>query len=80
VRVKDGVRISYSLNGARGNTCMESFNSHFKKENSSIFWEKRDLLGVVEAVESRMYYYNDIRRHASLNNISPRNYLKEHGY
>jgi len=32
LRIKDKVRVSYSLNGARGNTAMESFNGHFKAE------------------------------------------------
>ena len=80
LRVKNKARVSFSLNGARGNTCMESFNSHFKEENASRFWEKKDLLGLIQAVESAMYYYNDIRRHASLDNISPMEYLKQHGF
>jgi len=80
LRLKDGVRISYTLNGCKGNTFMESFNSHFKNENASVLWEKRTLLEVVQAVESRMHYYNDIRRHAALGNISPRSFLKKHGY
>jgi len=80
VRLRDQVRVSYSLNGARGNTEMESFNSHFKGENSSIFWEQRDLAGVIRVVERRLLYYNDIRRHASLGNISPTQFLKKHGF
>jgi putative transposase len=80
LRIRDKVRVSYTLDGARGNTEMESFNSHFKGENSSILWEQKDLASVVRVVESRMLYYNDIRRHASLGNIAPARYLKEHGY
>jgi putative transposase len=79
LRLRDGVRVSYSLDGARGNTAMESFNGHFKEENAAILWEQRDLISVIRVVESRMLYYNDIRRHASLGNISPLVFLKKHG-
>jgi putative transposase len=77
--LRDQVRVSYSLNGARGNTAMESFNGHFKTENRSILWEQKDLKGVIKVVESRLWYYNDIRRHASLDNIAPARFLKNIG-
>ena len=80
LRVKDRVRVSYSLNGARGNTAMESFNGHFKAENGSRLWDQRNLAGVVRVVESAMSYYNDIRRHASLDNMAPATFLKEIGF
>jgi len=79
LRIKDRVRVSYSLNGARGNTAMESFNGHFKAENGSRLWDQRNLAGVVKVVESAMHYYNDIRRHASLDNTAPAVFLKEIG-
>jgi len=77
--LRDKVRVSYTLNGARGNTAMESFHGHFKEENHSILWEQRDLKGVIKVVENRMWYYNDIRRHASLDNWAPSRYLKKLG-
>ena len=43
LRLKDRVRVSYSLNGARGNTAMESFHGHFKAENGSRLWDQRNL-------------------------------------
>lgn len=79
VCVQSGARVSYSLNGARGNTAMESFNGHFKGENESIFWEQKDIKGVIKVVETRMRYYNDIRRHESLGQISPESFLIKHG-
>jgi len=79
MRIKDRVRVSYSLNGARGNPAMESFNGHFKAENRSRLWDQREMLGVVKVVESAMCYYNDIRRHASLDNMAPAVFLKEIG-
>jgi len=80
LRIRDKVRVSYSLDGARGNTAMESFNGHFKAESSAILWEQRSLTGVIKVVESRMAYYNDIRRHASLENVAPLVYLQKHGF
>lgn len=41
LRVENGVRISYSLDGAKQNTEMESFNSHFKGETASRLWEQK---------------------------------------
>ena len=79
LRIKDKVRVSYSLNGARGNTAMESFNGHFKAEWGSRLWDQKDLAGVIRVVESAMPYYNDIRRHASLDNMAPTIFLKEIG-
>jgi putative transposase len=80
VRLLDQARVSYALNGAQDNTEMESFNSHFKAENASILWEQRDLAGVIRVVERRMLYYNDIRRHASVGNVSPAQFLRKHGF
>jgi len=79
VCVQSGARVSYSLNGARGNTAMESFNGHFKGENESIFWEQKNIKGIIRVVETRMRYYNAVRRHESLGQISPEEFLKKHG-
>jgi putative transposase len=80
LRLRDRLRLSYSLNGARGNTQMESFNGHFKEENASIFWEQKNFDGIHRVVQSRMTYYNDIRRHASLGNVAPVAFLRKHGF
>lgn len=79
VRVQAGARVSFSLNGARGNTAMESFNGHFKGENESILWEQKNTKSVIRVVEVRMRYYNDPRRHESLGQISPESFLITHG-
>jgi len=79
LRLQDKARVSYSLNGAKGNTAMESFNGHFKAENDSVLWDQKDMTGVIRVVETRMKYYNDIRRHASLDNVSPVDYLAKLG-
>ena len=80
LRLRDHLRLSYSLEGARQNTHIESFNGHFKEENASIIWEQKDLIGVKRVVRSRIGYYNKSRRHASLGNISPVAFLKKHGF
>lgn len=78
--VQSSVRVSYALNGARGNTAMESFNGHFKGENGSILWEQKNIKGVIRVVETRMRYYDDVRRHESLGQISPEDFLIKHGH
>lgn len=79
LRIENGVRISYSLDGAKQNTAMESFNSHFKAETASRLWEQRDMEGVARVVQSQMGYYNEIRRHSSLGDIPPIEFLKKNG-
>jgi transposase InsO family protein len=59
---------------------MESFNGHFNAENSSRLWDQRDLAGVIRVVQSGLLYYSDIRRHASLGNASPADFLRQHGF
>lgn len=75
----DGIRVSYSLTGAKGNVHMESFNGRFKEENHLLFWEQEDLNALTKVVAQRMTYYNQVRRHSSLGNRSPITYLKEKG-
>lgn len=77
--IKDGIRVSYSLTGAKGNVHMESFNGRFKEENRLLFWEQKDLNALKKVVDERMGYYNRVRRHSGLGNRSPITYLKERG-
>ncbi len=79
ILVKDGAKLSFSENGAKGNTKMESFNGKFKGENHSIFYDCKDLTDLGKSVAQRIRYYNVHRRHSSLGNISPMNYLKKIG-
>ncbi len=55
--VKDRARVSYSINGARGNTEMESFNSRFKTENRSLLFDTQTLKELELMVGERMGYY-----------------------
>lgn len=80
VVVKAAVRVSYSENGAKGNVHMESFNGRFKEENRLIFWEQEDFRSLQDIVAERIQYYNYDRRHSSLGNKSPMNYLNQKGF
>jgi len=77
--VRDKVRVSYSETGAKGNVHMEGFNSRFKTENRLLFWEQEDLASLEGVVGQRIRYYNHVRRHSVLPNMSPIRYLKEKG-
>jgi transposase InsO family protein len=73
--IHDRVRVSYALGGAKDNTAMESFNSRFKNENRSLLLEAEDLEELVRIVDDRICYHNRERRHSTLGNMSPRDYL-----
>ena len=73
--VRDQVKVSYALRGARDNTEMESFNSRFKNENRSLLLEAEDLDDLIHVVDDRIRYYNRERRHSTLGNRSPSDYL-----
>lgn len=75
VMVQGKARVSYSENGARGNVQMESFNGRFKEENRLLFWEQEDFQSLQAVVDERIRYYNRVRRHSALGNVSPMNYL-----
>jgi putative transposase len=76
LQLKDGVRLSYALNGARDNAEMESFYGRFKTENASLFQDARDVGKLGRIVATRIHYYNRVRRHSSLGNQAPENYLE----
>ena len=75
VLVTDQLRLSFALAGARDNPEMESFFSRFKAENHSLLWEAEDLSALRQVVAARMAYYNEERRHSSLDYLAPLTYL-----
>lgn len=77
--LRDRVRLSYALEGARDNPEMESFNSRFKNENRSLLLEARDLEELRGVVRERMRYYNERRRHSALGNQAPMAYIRALG-
>ncbi len=76
VLINQSARISYSENGARGNTLMESFHSSLKRENKDLFLEAKNIWELKRIVKERIEYYNQDRRHSALDYKSPINYLK----
>jgi len=76
VLIRERMRISFSENGARGNTCMESFNSRFKGENADLFLSARNVWELRRVINERMEYYNEKRRHSALGYMSPLSYIK----
>jgi putative transposase len=76
ILLADQARLSYALNGARGNPEMEGFNSRFKAENCSLFLDAQDVKELAEVVCQRMVYYNTERRHSSIGYLSPLAYVE----
>lgn len=74
--LKDRIRISYALNGARDNPEMESFNSRFKTENRSLFWDAQTLDELNLLVRERMAYHNGTRRHSTIGYQAPMRYIE----
>lgn len=73
--LKDGVRVSYALGGARDNPEMESFIGRFKEENHSLFLDAQSLAELRAVVDERMHYYNTERRHSAICYLSPLTYI-----
>jgi transposase InsO family protein len=69
-------KVSFSENGAKGNTFMESFNGHFKGENGSLFHDAANIWKLKRAVGMQVEYYNVQRRHSALGYLAPRTYIK----
>jgi len=74
--LKDKVRLSYALDGARDNTEMESFNGRFKQEGNSLFLDAGDMEELKSVVSRQMEYYNTKRRHSSLGYVSSMAYIE----
>ncbi len=75
VLIKEKARISFSENGARGNTYMESFNGHFKGENGSLFYDARNIWELRRIIDTQINYYNMRRRHSALGYLAPWSYI-----
>lgn len=75
--LRDRVRVSYSLDGAKQNTEMESFNSRFKNENRSLLLEAGRLDQLRQVVAKRIQYHNRSRRHSAIGHQAPLVYLRE---
>ena len=56
---------------------MESLNGHFKCPNKSLFCEAESLDELRVIIEDRINYWNNRRKHASLRNRIPIEYIEE---
>lgn len=74
--IEEGVRLSFSMRGAKGNTVMEAFNGNFKHESTSLFAGATDVEQLRKIVDSQMVYYNRRRRHSTIGNVSPADYVR----
>ena len=74
--LRDGVRLSYALQGARDNPEMEAFISRFKAEGNSLFLDAQNVAELSGVVDRQMVYYNTERRHSSLGYLSPLMYIE----
>jgi len=75
VLVTHRARISFSENGAKGNTTMESFNGHFKGENESLFHEAASIWELERIIAAQIEYHNCRRRHSALGYTAPIGYI-----
>ena len=76
VLIRERMKISFSENGARGNTYMESFNGRFKGENADLFLDVRNIWELRRVIDERVRYYNRRRRHSALGYMAPLTYIK----
>ena len=75
--LKDNVRMSYALGGAKDNPEMEGFNSRFKSEGYSLFLDAQSIAELAKIVDQRMQYYNANRLHSSIGYLSPMNFIRQ---
>jgi transposase InsO family protein len=73
----DGLRMSYALGGAKGNSEMEAFNSRFKTEGHSLFLASQTLADLLVVVDVRMQYYNIQRRRSSIGYVPPLTFIRQ---
>lgn len=74
---KDGVRLSYALQGAKDNPEMESFHSHFKGEGNSLFLDAQGFEELEHIIACRLRYYDTDRRHSTIGYVSPMEFIRQ---
>lgn len=71
VLLDEGGRLSYAEHGAQDNPWIESFWGRFKTENGDLLLSCETLEEVETVVADRLVYYNEARRHSSLDYKRP---------
>ena len=75
ILLDDGLRVSYSERGAKGNPWIESLWARTKTEIGSRIAEASPLPTLRNVFDRRFKYYNQRRRHSSIGYIPPREHL-----
>ena len=73
--LEDGVRLSYSPNGARTNPWIESLWGRMKVESRSLILEASCLEELRGVIDRRFQYYNQRRRHSAIGYQTPAQFL-----
>lgn len=76
--LEDGLRVSYSERGAKGNPWIESLWGRTKAEIGSRIAEAPSLPALRTVFDERFRYYNQERRHSSIGYVPPGEHLGEH--
>lgn len=79
VILESGGVMSFSENGAKENPWIESFWGRMKTRCRSRLIESETMKELKGVIEEEMQYYNQERRHSSLGNMAPMQYLKSEG-
>jgi len=77
VLLEEGMRVSFSERGARGNPWIESLWGRMKTEINSRIHQARSLPALREIISDHLHYYNRSRRHSMIGNVSPLDRLTE---
>jgi transposase InsO family protein len=77
ILLEDGLRVSYSQNGAKDNPWIESLWGRTKTEVGSRIAEASSLPELRDVLDDRFQYYNRERRHSSIGYVPPREHLND---
>jgi len=61
--------------GIQSRLTEESFNSRFKGENKSLFYEAANIWELGRLIAAQMEHYNCRRKHSALGYTAPMNYI-----
>jgi len=75
ILLEDGLRVSYSENGANGNPWIESLWERTKTDIESQIAEAPILPDLRAVFDKWFRYYNHERRHSSIGYVPPREHL-----
>jgi putative transposase len=75
--LKERMRLSFALAGAKDNPHIESFFSRFKDEGHSEFLDAETLTELQAVVARRIAFYNYTRYHSSLGNRAPLVFIRQ---